>query len=335
MRSASARAAAAAALAVLTAAVPAGGAVLGSARPHAAAEPPPGWVGGTLRTATGESVTVHVSTSYAAERVAPQAWAEFFAGLPHGRELASLVVRIAPPAEVATLCGDQAVGCYGARELVMPGEPFQGTAPEQVARHEYGHHIAASRSNPPWRAADWGPKRWASAARICRRSKEGTAYPGDDGSHYRLDPGEAFAEAYRVLAEQRAGAALASWGLVDGSFYPDGAALQAVEQDVARPWTQPTPTTLTVSTRNGDPRRRLVPVATPLDGELVAELRLPQGRLDTLELLSPDGRALARGLWSGTRNRRLSFVVCGQRRLMLRLTSIGSPGRSRLTVSRP
>ncbi len=53
---------------------------------------------------------------------------------------------------------------------------------------------------------------------------------------------------------------------------------------------------------------------TPLDGELTAELRLPGGRLDTLELLSADGRVLARGLWAGTSTQRLSFVVCGQRR---------------------
>ena len=232
MRSASARGVAAAALAALATAVPAGGAVLGSAGRPAAAEPP-GWVGGAFRTATGDSVTVYVSSTYTPEQVVPQQWAEFFAGIPHGSELGSVVVRIAPPDEVAALCGGDALGCYDARELVMPGSPYDGVAPEHVARHEYGHHIAAHRSNPPWRAADWGPKRWATAARVCTRSEQRTAFPGDDGTHYRLDPGEAFAESYRVLAERKAGAALATWGLVDGSFYPDQAALHAVEQDVA------------------------------------------------------------------------------------------------------
>ena len=86
MRSASARGVAAAALAALATAVPAGGAVLGSAGRPAAAEPP-GWVGGAFRTVTGESVTVFVSTTYAPEQVTPQRWAEFFAGMPHGNEL--------------------------------------------------------------------------------------------------------------------------------------------------------------------------------------------------------------------------------------------------------
>jgi hypothetical protein len=89
------------------------------------------------------------------------------------------------------------------------------------------------------------------------------------------------------------------------------------------------------SFRIGGPRRRLVPLVTPLDGELTAELKLPTGRLDTLELLGADGRVLARGLWSGTRTRRLSFVVCGQRRLALRVASAGMPGRFDLTISRP
>ncbi len=334
MRSASARRVAAAALAALATAVPAGGAVLGSAgRPAAAA--PPGWVGGAFKAATGETVTVYVSSTYTPEQVAPQQWAEFFAGIPHGSELGSVVVRIATPDEVAALCGGDALGCYDARELVIPGSSYDGVAPEHVARHEYGHHIAAHRSNPPWRAADWGPKRWATAARVCTRSEQRTAFPGDDGTHYRLDPGEAFAESYRVFAERKAGAALATWGLVDGSFFPDQAALRAVEQDVATPWTRSITTRTSARFTAGGPRRRLVSVRTPLDGELTAELKLPPGRLDTLQLLAPDGHVLARGLWSGTRTRRLTFVVCGQRKLSLLVTSAGKPGRFDLTLSRP
>ena len=192
--------------------------------------------------------------------VVPQQWAEFFASIPHGRELALGRWSASPrPARSPRLCSTEALGCYNARELVMLGEPYDGVAPEHVARHEYGHHIAANRSNPPWRAADWGPKRWATAAHVCRRSEQHTAFPGDDGTHYRLDPGEAFAESYRVLAEQKAGAALATWGLVDGSFYPDRAALRAIEQDVATPWTHSTTTRTSARFLADGPRRRLVP----------------------------------------------------------------------------
>jgi hypothetical protein len=300
--------------------------------PTAAAEPPT-WVGGTYGSG-GDAVTVYVSSAYRPEEATPQQWADFFARLPHGSELGSVVVRVTTPDGVTALCGEGALGCYSGRELVMPGETSAGEAPEQVARHEYGHHVAASRSNPPWRAQAWGAKRWASAAHVCERVQRGTAFPGDDGAHYRLDPGEAFAESYRVLAERRAGAALASWGLVDGSFYPSEAALRALEQDIVKPWSAPT-TTRWSGRFTGGAQRRTFPIATPLDGELTAELRLPPGRLDTLELAGADGRVLARGLWSGARTRRLSFVVCGQRRLTLRVRSAGTAGSFHLTLARP
>lgn len=294
-----------------------------------------GWHGGELTTATGETVTVHVSDAYPQEQVVPQAWAEFFAALPHGSELASVRIRIAPPTEVEALCREGALGCYGQEELVVIGEPADGLTPEQVARHEYGHHVASHRSNPPWRAVDWGPKRWASAQRVCARAKSGTVFPGDEGHRYTLNPGEAFAETYRVLAEQKAGAVLSSWSVVDGSFYPDAAALRAAAEDVAKPWTSSAAKTVRGRFKVGGPRRWLMPVATPLDGELTAELRLPSGRLDTLELVSPEGRVLSRGLWASASSRRLSFVVCGQRRLALRVTSGGAAGRFDLTVTRP
>jgi hypothetical protein len=295
----------------------------------------PGWHGGAFGTATGEQVTVYVSDTYSPEQVVPQAWAEFFARLPHGRELATVTIRIAPIAEVAAICGEDAAGCYSGGELVLAGETAGGSTPENTARHEYGHHIAANRANPPWRALDWGPKRWATIEQVCSRAQAATAFPGDEADRYALNPGEAFAEAYRVRAEQKAGITLSSWSIVDGSFYPDAPALSAIDQDVAKPWLSPSTTTVRGSFLAKGPRRRLLPVATPLDGQLTIELRLPRGRLDTLELLSPGGRVLARGLWAGTATRRLSYVLCGQRRLSLRLTRAGDPGWFAVTVTRP
>src|SRR5262245_6662617 len=60
--------------------------------------------GGRLTASTGEQVTIEVSDSYAPEAVSPQAWADFFAGLLHGEELAQLTVRIVPPAELEASC---------------------------------------------------------------------------------------------------------------------------------------------------------------------------------------------------------------------------------------
>lgn len=294
-----------------------------------------GWRGGTLATHTGETVSVYVSDAYSQEQVDPQAWADFFASLPHGRELSSVVIRVAPHAEVEQLCAPGALGCYRRSELVLAGETVGGMTPESIARHEYGHHVAANRVNPPWQAVDWGTKRWASATQVCTRAKAGTAFPGDEADRYRLNPGEAFAEAFRVLAEQKAGSALSSWSIVDGSFYPDAPALRALEEDVVRPWTKPWRKTARRLFRANGPRRLNQPVVTPLDGELTAELKLPAGRLDTLELLDSAGRVLARGLWAGTSTRKLTFVVCGQRRLTLRVTRLGGPGGFALAYGAP
>jgi hypothetical protein len=68
------------------------------------------------------------------------------------------------------ICGDDAAGCYSGGELVFIGDPVGAWTPEGTARHEYGHHIAANRANPPWRALDWGTKRWAS---VCKREFRG------------------------------------------------------------------------------------------------------------------------------------------------------------------
>jgi hypothetical protein len=278
---------------------------------------------------------VYVSDTYSPEQVAPQVWADFFAAQPHGRELASVTVRVAPVAEVAAICGRAVAGCYRSGELAFAGDAAGSSTPEDTARHEYGHHIAANRANPPWRALDWGTKRWATVEQICSRVKAGTAFPGNEGDRYELNPGEAFAEAYRVLAEQKAGATLSSWSTVDASFYPDPVALSALDQDVTKPWLAPTVSTVRASFAANGVRRRLLTVATPLDGQITVELRLPRGRLDTLELLSPAGRVLARGAWAGPLVRRLSYVDCGLRRVSLRVTRVGDPGRFSVTVTRP
>ena len=197
----------------------------------------------------------------------------------HADELRLATIRIAPHTEVAELCGPQALGCYGADELVVGGDVVNGVTPEEVARHEYGHHVAAHRPNPPWRALDWGPKRWATVEDVCRRAAAKTAFPADSGDNYRLDPAEAFAEAYRAANEARAGIPF-GWGLVDGSFYPDAAALDAVAQDVSdsrgrrRRARDAEP-----SLHCEGPARLLVPVALPLDGEVASSCACRPGRL--------------------------------------------------------
>jgi hypothetical protein len=252
----------------------------------------------------------------------------------HGTELGQVTIRIVTPAELPASCGPRALGCYTSGRIVIPGEQAGGVEAAEIARHEYGHHIAATRQNPPWNAGTWGAKRWATQAAICPRASRGEIAP-DSYENYELSPREAFAEVYRVLNDRRAGVAGLTWSIVDDSFIPDDAALRAIEEDVTKPWLGPTTTRLSGRFRKGGTRQWGRVVATPLDGTVTVELRLPSGRTDRLELLDTDGRVLSRGLWSGTSAKRLSFVVCGQRSLRVRVTLGSAPGAFGLTIARP
>src|SRR5205807_7245744 len=68
--------------------------------------------GGPYTASTGETVTVYASSSYPQDPALGQRWADFLAGLVHGSELSLLTVYLAPLAEVQSICGQQAIGCY-------------------------------------------------------------------------------------------------------------------------------------------------------------------------------------------------------------------------------
>lgn len=294
------------------------------------------WRGGPIVTSTGETVTVFVSDAFDPEVVTPESWAEFLANLVHGSELSSLETHLAPLSEVRQICGARALGCYSRDRAISIGETLpDGTTAEEVIRHEYGHHIALYRSNAPWRAIDWGPKRWGSAAGICTRVTRKEAFPGDEGANYTRNPGEAWAEVYRLLDERNAGVATATWQTVAPSFYPDEAALQAAERDVVEPWT--TGERLVVRrqlTRKG--QVWWIPVSTPLDGSLSVTVTVPRGGLHEAALVAANRRTvLQRALWSGARRRSVSSSVCGQRSLYVKVAQKGAFGRVTVSVSHP
>jgi hypothetical protein len=308
----------------------------GTAAP-AAARTAVDWWGGPTATSGGETVTVYVSSSYPQDGTLARGWADFFAGLVHGEELARVAVYVATPAEVESECGGESVlGCYGGGRLVVPGEPAGGVEPHTVAAHEYGHHVAASRDNAPWRAGDWGTKRWASYLDVCARTRGGELFPGDEGRRYELNPGEGFAEAYRVLNETRGSVTPYGWTLVDPSFAPDAGALVAIEDDVLHPWSGRTATTLRGRFGVRGPRVWRRTVTTPLDGDLDVRVRLPRSAAYDVDLLAGDGRTVVgRGLWSGTAEKSLRYTVCGQRSLVLRVTRRGPAGSVQAVVERP
>ena len=295
------------------------------------------WRGGPITTSTGETVTVYVSDSFPVDEVTPESWAEFLAHLTHGPELSRLTLYIAPLDEVSADCGPQALGCYGDNKIVAIGEPYvDGTTPEEIVRHEYGHHVAFNRSNPPWVAVDWGPKLWASAENVCAKVGQSQAYPGDEGDHYELNPGEAWAETYRLMDEQKAGITTGSWQIVSQSFYPNAAELQAAQTDVLAPWTAGQ--TRTYVRVFGKKTRKvwLIPLSTPLDGTLNVSIRVPNGSFDTAALVAADrSTVLKRSSWSGARLQKIAATVCGQRSLFVRVTQKGPLGRVSVTTSTP
>jgi hypothetical protein len=285
--------------------------------------------GGTYTTTSGEQVRVLVSDSYPQDESRPQSWAEFLSRLVHGSELSVVTLYIAPYDEIQRVCGRGALACYdsGRDTIYAPGEQVSaGITAESIVAHEYGHHIAANRSNIPWVALDYGTKRWASYVNVCSRTESGELHPGDEMEAYQLNPGEAFAEAYRVLNERRLGLPESAWNIVDSRFLPDEEALARVEQDVTQPW-QAT----SVSLRGRVARRatRSLAVATPLDGRIVVTVRTSTAVRAQLVV---GGRVVA------TRTGRaasLTATVCGTRSATVRIRPAAKAATYTLTASRP
>ena len=269
-----------------------------------------------------------MSPAYGSDPRVAQQWADFFASLIHARELGLLTAYIAPLDEVEALCRGKALGCYWSNRLVMVGDSSGGIPPASVAAHEYGHHVANNRVNAPWRAIDWGTKRWASYMNICARAALGTAFPGDEGSAYALNPGEAFAESYRVLNEHEWGLPF-TWPIIDASFIPDTTALQLLREDVLNPWSG----TATKMIRVRFPIGRRVwtqKLTTTLDGQL----SLSAGGSTDIQLMEA-GRSLARGTWTSSGGKSLAYQVCGRRSIDLRVIRVGGPRTLALRLTLP
>jgi hypothetical protein len=293
--------------------------------------------GGTYTAQDGEDLTIYVSDMYAQDAASAQQWADFAAGLPHGSEFTGLTFYFAPLDEVHVMCGGDLVeGCYfpDQNTLVAPGEDDPaGPTAEEVVRHEYGHHIAEHRDNSPWDAVDWGTKRWASQLDVCHRTAIGKDFPGDEDQHYTFNPGEAFAETYRVYAETKAGITQHSWGVVDDSFTPNAKALQAVADDVLHPWSGP----VRSSARGrfdksgwGD----TYDVPTPYDGDATISVSGSAGSRWTIELGNSTFSKTYMHSTTG-RTTTLHFTVCGARKLHVGIFDDGRPGTYSVQASLP
>ena len=293
--------------------------------------------GGLVTTSTGETVDVRVSDALPIETATPEGWAEFLTGLTHGSEISLLTVYIATLDEVQEICGTRALGCYSRNQLVAPGDAaVPDVSPEEVVRHEYGHHIALHRLNAPWVAIDWGPKNWASAADVCARTTRKEAFPGDEGPNYARNPGEAWAEVYRLMDERKAGITAATWPIIAPSFYPTEAALQAAERDVLQPWSAGKTTVFTRVFGKATKKVWLIPLATVLDGDLRISATVPNGGNPEIALVAANrSTVIRRAQWVGQRVKSFTGSVCGQRALFVRVTQGGALGRVRVSAATP
>src|SRR3954468_6803210 len=306
-----------------------------SAKTYALALAPSGYWGGVYRAATGENVTVYASNAYPMEPALGQRWADFLSSLLHGPELSTVTVLLSTSTEISRICGQDALACYSARgaQLYAPGEdPDASLSAEAVIAHEYGHHVAANRLNTPWNAIDWGPKKWASSMQVCPATKQGRFAPGEeDPVRYDVNPGEGWAETYRLLNQRRLGLPESPWEIVSEALFPSNAALAAAEQDVTAPWAGNTTTTQAGAVTRAS-RRRTYAVATPLDGSLKLTLRASAGLRVALDVFASSTR-VAHVTGGGTLAR--ATTVCGTRAYRVRVTELKGRGAFRLAVSKP
>jgi hypothetical protein len=289
--------------------------------------------GGSYATSTGETVRAIASDQLPVDETVTRGWAEYLASLPHGPELERVTLYVAPFSEVQATCGFGSLACYSpGRELIIAprDDPPGGPSAQAIVAHEYGHHIARHRINTPWNTLNYGTKRWSSRIGVCARTAAGMLFPGGGGFQYRLDPGEGFAEAYRLLAELRAGRPETPWQVVDAALRPDALALQALEEDVLNPWTAPTLLARSGSFRTRGKTVRSFALATPYDGTLAVRVNAPSKLRLRLSLYDTSRKATI-----ATGGRGLRATICGQRSLALRVNRQAGAGRFSVSISRP
>jgi hypothetical protein len=276
----------------------------------------------------GSYVQIQVSDTYPVDPALPQDWATYLGTLVHGPELAHLTLNLMPLDEVQTLCGTQALACYDPQQeaiFASPEDQLDEPPAKEIVTHEYGHHIANNSNDAPWDALDYGTKRWSSYENICAKAASGTASPGDEGSHYAQNSGEAFAESYRVLNLQKQGQTNIGWDIVDPSFFPDTQALTLLEQDITTPWVAPTVSKLHGSFGTGVVRT--FKVQTQLDGVLNARLTSPKKSKMQLALYNA-GTLVMRGTT-------IRYEICGERTLTLKVQRLSGRGAFTVNVTRP
>ena len=236
--------------------------------------------GGATTANDGETVDIFVSDTYPVDPTVTQSFADFVVQLYHGTSCRrNLLHGSARGAAVRTPGGSRAVATTRSRRRSsFPARTCRTRTGRRRRRCWCTSTVTTSRETARTRR---GPPR--TGERSAGRPRSGSArgssaearFRATRGSNYLLNPGEAWAETYRLLNFDKqtwpSWTVLAPWN-VDQSFYPDATALQAAEEDVLDPWTGPT-----VATWAGTGRDRQ---AKRAQGDRDAARRLDEHQVD-------------------------------------------------------
>jgi hypothetical protein len=267
------------------------------------------------------SVSVYMSSYYQPDDSVLQSYADLLDGFVHGSELWDVTVYLAPIEEMQAACGSQDTdGCfYGSSNTIyLPGNPpSDGTPVEEIAAHEYGHAIAFARANPYDRtgtALEWGPEYWASLENVCSKVQSGSAFPGDEGSHYMQNPGEAWADTYRMLN----GGQPSLWQF-DNEFYPNNTDFKYARKDIANPWNGNTVKTASGRFRHHQGPNARYKLDTFDDGPRASVTLTTRGALRASLFMYWQNGSLAAQLRGPQRVKRIRFSICGDSYVRIRV----------------
>jgi len=277
---------------------------------------------GTTRVYTtkdGTAIPITIASSFAGDPAVAQTYADFLDTLPHGSELADLKVTIVPSSDVNADCGgqdgDTVLACYSdsQQRMIVPGDlqaTAAGVTASYVIAHEYGHHVAAHRSNAPLNAGDYGPKRWSSYELVCLKTDQRQLFPGNEAIFYHQNPGEDWAETYaRLVYPQQ------PWTF-SSLLTPDAGALAAARADVLQPWTTGLTRRFSGTFAAGGPATSSFKLPLTLDGALKFTLSGPKGANLDRRVVSL-GKVEAQTRAAGSSDHVSYGIACRQRRTEL------------------